>query len=110
MVAPRRGERGGKKKRVQIEREKRRRRVKYGGQYEIGPRGGINGTKDQKTRRRNCGAAGLDKSVIDKRQSIRIEQSLTEARKNHLIIWSHSSYQIPVNTHTHTRKNKNENK
>ena len=39
--------------------------------------------------RRNCGAEGLDKIVIDKRQSLRIEQSLTEARKNHLIIRSH---------------------
>ena len=37
----------------------------------------------------NVGSEGIDKSVIDKRQSLRIEQSLTEARKNHLIIRSH---------------------
>ena len=49
---------------------------------------------------RNCGAEDLDKSVINKRQSLRIDQSLTEARKNHLIIWSHCSSRRPVNIHT----------
>ena len=52
--------------------------------------------------RRNCGAEGPDKSVIDKRQSLRNEQSLTEAREKHIIIRSHCSSRRPVNTHTHT--------
>ena len=48
----------------------------------------------------NYGAEGLNKSVINKRQILIIEQSLTEAWKNHLIIWSHCSSQRPVNTRT----------
>ena len=60
--------------------------------------GGRNGMNDPENGRRNCGAEGLDKSVIDKQQSLRIEQSLTAARKNHLIIRSHYSSRIPVNT------------
>ena len=41
---------------------------------------------DPKKCRINYGAEGLDKSAIDKRQSLRIEQSLTEAQKNLLIL------------------------
>ena len=50
--------------------------------------------------RRNYGAEGLDKSVIDKRQILRIEQSLPEAWKNNLIIWSHFLSWRPVDTYT----------
>ena len=50
----------------------------------------------------NCGTEGPDKSVIDKWQSLRIEQSLTKAQKNHLIIRSHFPSRRPANTHTHT--------
>ena len=49
---------------------------------------------------KKCGAEGLGKSVINKRQSLMIEQSLTKARKTHHIIRSHCSPRIPVNTHT----------
>ena len=51
--------------------------------------------------RRNCGAEGLVKILIDKQQSLRIEQSLNEAWKNHLIIRPHNSSRRPVNTHRH---------
>ena len=61
---------------------------------------------DQEICRRNWGAEGLDKSVIDKRQSIRVEQSLTEAWKIHLTIWSYCSSRSPVKTHTHTYTHK----
>ena len=57
---------------------------------------------NDKKGRRNCGAEGIDKSVIDKRKSLRNEQSLTDARKTHLLITSQCSSQIPINKHTHT--------
>ena len=41
---------------------------------------------DQKIGRRNYGTEGLHKSEIDKWKSLRIENSLTEDRKKHLII------------------------
>ena len=44
---------------------------------------------DPENGRRNFGAEGLDKSVVDKQQSLKIEQSLTESQKKHLIIWPH---------------------
>ena len=55
--------------------------------------------RDPDNGRRNCGEKGLDKIVIEQQQSLRIEQTLTEAQKNHLIIWSHCSSRRPVNTH-----------
>ena len=58
--------------------------------------------RDPDNGRRNCGEEGLDKIVINKKQSLRIELPLTESQKNHLIIWSHCLSQRPVNTHTHT--------
>ena len=84
------------------DKENRRQRVKDGGIYDIGPGVGRNGMNDPKKCRINYGAEGLDKSAIDKRQSLRIEQSLTEAQKNLLILPSHCSSRRPVNTHTHT--------
>ena len=74
--------------------------MKDAGRWGIGLGGGRNGMNDPENRRSNYVAEGLHKSVIDKRQSLRIEQLLTEARKNHLIIWSHCSSWRPVNTHT----------
>ena len=58
--------------------------------------------KDPEKVRINCGEEGLDKSVIDNQQSLRIEKSPTEAWENHLIIQSHCSSRRPVKTHTHT--------
>ena len=55
---------------------------------------------DPENGRRHFWAEGLDKSLIDKRQNRKIEQSLTEAPENHLIIWSHYSSQRRVKTHT----------
>ena len=54
--------------------------MKDEGQQGIGPGGGINGMNDPEKGIRNCGAEGLDKSVIvKKRQSLGFEKSLTKA-------------------------------
>ena len=57
---------------------------------------------DPENGRIDFGAEGIDKSVIDKRQSLRIEHSLTDTWKNHFIIWSHCSSRRPVLKNTHT--------
>ena len=78
-VAPQPGERGGGKKRVQRYIEAESTGERWG---EIGDSsgGGRNGRNDPENDRRNFGAEGRDKSVIDKRQSLKIEQSLSESR------------------------------
>ena len=53
---------------------------------------------NQENGRRDYGTEGLDKIVMDKRKSLRIDQPLNRDRKNHLIIQSHCSSRRPVNT------------
>ena len=50
--------------------------------------------------RRNWGAEGIDKIVINKWKGISVEQSLTEDWRKLLIVKSHCSSRRPVNTHT----------
>ena len=71
------GQGGGGKKRVQRDREASL-TGEIWGQWEIGPGGGRNGMNDPENGRRNCGEEGLDKIVINKRNILRIERSLTE--------------------------------